>query len=176
MSGCQQILAIFPAPLRTVNAGFPARGSSICQNVACLQLWDSGEDGARQLRARRAGAGLHERRPAHRARLAHHSDSGSQGGFIRSSQHPDNGGCDDGSTRFISVHTKEVALPPAARRHGSVRIVAVFGKLSPRDARARKLQGMLACRRPLVRAGFGVQAECHQRTWRCLQTCHRAAI
>lgn len=32
---------------------------------------------------------------------------------------------------------------------------------------------MLACRRPLVRAGFGVQAECHQRNWRCLQTCHR---
>ena len=30
---------------------------------------------------------LHERRPAHRAGLVHHSDRGSQGGFKRSPQH-----------------------------------------------------------------------------------------
>ncbi|RWP57655.1 MAG: IS3 family transposase [Mesorhizobium sp.] len=38
----------------------------------------------------------------------HHSDRGSQGGFNRSLQHQEIGGCNDGSpTRFRSVHSKE---------------------------------------------------------------------
>jgi putative transposase len=40
--------------------------------------------------------------------LIHHSDRGSQGGFNRSSQHQEIGGCNDGSpTRFGSVHSEE---------------------------------------------------------------------
>ena len=35
---------------------------------------------------------LHDRRPAHRGGLIHHSDRGSQGGFNRSSQRFKNGG------------------------------------------------------------------------------------
>ncbi len=40
---------------------------------------------------------LHERRPVEGAGLVHHSDRGSQGGFKRSSQHLDEGGCDEQS-------------------------------------------------------------------------------
>jgi hypothetical protein len=40
---------------------------------------------------------LHDRRPVHRGGLVHHSDRGSQGGFNRSSQHLDEGGCDEHS-------------------------------------------------------------------------------
>jgi putative transposase len=43
--------------------------------------------------------------------LLHHSDQGSQGGFNRSSQHQEIGGCDDGwSTSIGSMHTAEVAF------------------------------------------------------------------
>lgn len=38
---------------------------------------------------------VHERRPVKTMGLVHHSDRGSQGGFNRSSQHPDVGGVDD---------------------------------------------------------------------------------
>jgi hypothetical protein len=41
---------------------------------------------------------LHERRPSHRGGLVHHSDRGSQGGLRRSSQHPEDGGCDEDPT------------------------------------------------------------------------------
>ena len=37
---------------------------------------------------------LHQRRPVQDDGLVHHSDRGSQGGFKRSSQHQDEGGCD----------------------------------------------------------------------------------
>jgi hypothetical protein len=37
---------------------------------------------------------LHDRRPANRGGLVHHSDRGAQGGFKRSSQHLNEGGCD----------------------------------------------------------------------------------
>jgi putative transposase len=40
---------------------------------------------------------LHDRRPVHRGGLVHHSDRGSHGGFNRSSQHLDEGGCDEHS-------------------------------------------------------------------------------
>jgi putative transposase len=43
--------------------------------------------------------------------LMHHSDRGSQGGFNRSSQHFDKGGCDEGPQAcFGSVYTQEVAF------------------------------------------------------------------
>src|SRR3954466_5176916 len=38
---------------------------------------------------------LHDRRPVKGGGLVHHSDRGVQGGFKRSSQHPDKGGCDE---------------------------------------------------------------------------------
>jgi putative transposase len=43
--------------------------------------------------------------------LLHHSDQGSQGGFNRSSQHPNQGGCDDGSQAcFGSVYAPQAAF------------------------------------------------------------------
>lgn len=51
---------------------------------------------------------LHDPRPVHHGGLIHHSDRGRQGGFNRSSQHQEIGGCNDGSpTRFGSVHSEE---------------------------------------------------------------------
>ena len=44
---------------------------------------------------------LHDRRPAHRGGLVHHSDRGSQGGFNRSSQRPEEGGCDGHSEATV---------------------------------------------------------------------------
>jgi hypothetical protein len=44
---------------------------------------------------------LWQRRPASGA--IHHSDHGSQGGFKRSSQHPDKQGCDDGTNSGVDV-------------------------------------------------------------------------
>jgi putative transposase len=38
---------------------------------------------------------LHDRRPVQGSRLVHHSDRGCQGGFKRSSQHLNEGGCDE---------------------------------------------------------------------------------
>jgi len=43
--------------------------------------------------------------------LLHHSDQGSQGGFNRSSQHPDQGDCDEGPQAcFRSVYAQEAAF------------------------------------------------------------------
>jgi putative transposase len=47
------------------------------------------------------GMGLFARKPA--PGLVHHSDRGSQGGFKRSSQHPDKQGCDDGTNSGVDV-------------------------------------------------------------------------
>ena len=58
---------------------------------------------------------LHDRRPVHRGGLVHHSDRGSQGGFNRSSQRLDKGGCDDYSkTALRSIWAEQVAFagPP----------------------------------------------------------------
>jgi transposase InsO family protein len=40
---------------------------------------------------------LHDRQPVHRGGLVHHSDRGSQSGLKRSSQQPEQGGCDEAS-------------------------------------------------------------------------------
>ena len=57
---------------------------------------------------------LHDRRPVHRGGLVHHSDRGSQGGFNRSSQQPEDGGCHDGiRARFGSMHESEAAFARA---------------------------------------------------------------
>ena len=54
---------------------------------------------------------LHERRPVHRDGLVHHSDRGSQGGFKRSSQHLDGGGCDEHSkAAFGSIWACAIAV------------------------------------------------------------------
>ena len=44
---------------------------------------------------------LHDRRPVHRGGLVHHSDRGSQGGFNRSSQRAEEGGCDGHSEATV---------------------------------------------------------------------------
>ena len=60
---------------------------------------------------------LHERRPAHRAGLVHHSDRGSQGGFKWSSQHPDEGGCDeDSQAAFGSVWAGTIVVARSTLR------------------------------------------------------------
>ena len=54
---------------------------------------------------------LHDRRPTRGGGLIHHSDRGSQGGFNRSSQHQQFGGCSHGwSTRIGAMHTKKTAV------------------------------------------------------------------
>ncbi|MGF7152125.1 transposase InsO family protein [Sphingomonas zeicaulis] len=58
---------------------------------------------------------LHDRRPAHRGGLIHHSDRGSQGGFNRSSQHQEIGGCERGRSKSIrAVHPREAAFTRAS--------------------------------------------------------------
>ena len=52
---------------------------------------------------------LHDRRPAGRAGLVHHSDRGAQGGFKRSSQHLNEGGCDEPSKAPITPFWTGVA-------------------------------------------------------------------
>jgi hypothetical protein len=41
------------------------------------------------------------RKPA--AGIVHHTDRGTQGGFKRSSQHPDQQGCDDGANCSVDI-------------------------------------------------------------------------
>jgi hypothetical protein len=66
---------------------------------------------------------LYERRPA--GDLVHHSDRGSQGGFKRSSQRFQIGGCDDKpQTCVCTKHTQQVTVPWAAE--GSATFSAGF--------------------------------------------------
>jgi hypothetical protein len=52
--------------------------------------------------------------------LIHHSDRGSQGGFKRSSQHPEGGGCDEHSKAPVkSVWTSPIAIIGSATRGGA---------------------------------------------------------
>jgi transposase InsO family protein len=46
---------------------------------------------------------LHDRRPVRGGGLVHHSDRGSQGGFKRSSQHSEVGGCDEHSKAAVGA-------------------------------------------------------------------------
>ena len=64
---------------------------------------------------------LHDRRPVQGGRLVHHSDRGSQGGFKRSSQHLNEGGCDEHSKASITpVWTGAVAVTGAASSSGPI--------------------------------------------------------
>ncbi len=58
---------------------------------------------------------LHDRRPLQRSGLVHHSDRGSQGGFVWSSQHRDGGWRDGRETAFGSGTTGEVPFARSAR-------------------------------------------------------------
>jgi hypothetical protein len=52
--------------------------------------------------------------------LLHHSDRGSQGGFKRSSQHPEVGGCDEQSKAAIgTVWTSAIAFTRTAACSGA---------------------------------------------------------
>jgi putative transposase len=58
---------------------------------------------------------LHDRRPTHSGGLIHHSDRGSQGGLNRSSQHSNEGVCDERSKAEVgSMWTASVAVTWAA--------------------------------------------------------------
>ena len=58
---------------------------------------------------------LHDRRPVHRGGLVHHRDRGSQGGFRRSSQHSEVGGCGEHSKAAIgTIRTSAIAVARAA--------------------------------------------------------------
>ena len=63
---------------------------------------------------------LYDRRPLLNNGLIHHSDRGVQGGFKRSSQHPEVGGCDGHSkAAFGQVRTSPVAVPGSAASGGA---------------------------------------------------------
>ncbi|REF73490.1 integrase-like protein [Paracoccus versutus] len=58
---------------------------------------------------------VHDRRPVKGAGLVHHSDRGSQGGFNRSSQHPDFGGADDDrQTEVGAIDAAQIVLARSA--------------------------------------------------------------
>ena len=64
---------------------------------------------------------LHDRRPASRGGLVHHSDRGSQGGFKRSSQHLNEGGCDEPSKAPITPFwTGAAAVTGTATSSGAI--------------------------------------------------------
>lgn len=57
---------------------------------------------------------LHDRRPVQKSGLVHHSDRGGQGGFKRSSQRLQIGGCDDNpQTCLVLQHTKQTIFTRA---------------------------------------------------------------
>jgi len=71
---------------------------------------------------------LHERRPIRGGGLVHHSDRGVQGGFKRSSQHHDEGGCDDHSKAAIgSICQGAIAVPRATASGRTRRAATVLG-------------------------------------------------
>jgi putative transposase len=71
---------------------------------------------------------LHERRPVGGGGLVHHSDRGSQGGFKWSSQHLDDGGCDDHSQAAIGLlWTQALAVAGSAAGCGAGGAKAVLG-------------------------------------------------
>ena len=64
---------------------------------------------------------LHDRRPIHRGGLVHHSDRGSEGGFKRSSQHLNEGGCDEPSKAPITPFwTGGAAVTGTATSSGAI--------------------------------------------------------
>ena len=63
---------------------------------------------------------LYDRRPLQDEGLIHHRDRGVQGGFKRSSQHSDVGGCDEHSKSAIStVWTSSIAIARTAACGGA---------------------------------------------------------
>ncbi|ESZ71881.1 integrase [Mesorhizobium sp. L103C119B0] len=89
--------------------------------------------------------------------LLHHSDQGSQGGFKRSSQHSDIGGCDDYSKAAITpIWTSAVAITWTAARSGAIRTSAILVGDCPRDAQRECCVGgrhIAACRSKIVAKG-----------------------
>jgi putative transposase len=79
--------------------------------------WAMGHDLKTQLVLDALNMALTQRRPAD---VIHHSDQGSQGGLNRSSQHLDEGGCDENEETFRSVWATAIAFTrsPARGRAG----------------------------------------------------------
>ncbi|TDT92492.1 integrase-like protein [Azorhizobium sp. AG788] len=100
---------------------------------------------------------LHERRPTHRGGLVHHSDRGSQGGFKRSSQHPNEGGCGGYHTTQIGpLGTSAFAFSRAASVGHANRATAVLVRHCEGNDQRECCAGgwrVAACRNPMVSEG-----------------------
>jgi putative transposase len=71
---------------------------------------------------------LHDRQPVHRSGLVHHSDRGSQSGLKRSSQQPDQGGCDeDSEAAFRESWAGAIAVARSTLRRRTRRAAKVLG-------------------------------------------------
>ena len=72
---------------------------------------------------------LHDRRPVRRDGFVHHSDRGVQGGFKRSSQHPEEGGCDEQSKAALgSVWAGAIVVTRPAACGWTRRASTVLGR------------------------------------------------
>jgi hypothetical protein len=79
---------------------------------------------------------LHDRRPVHRGGLVHHSDRGSQGGFKWSSQHLDEGGCDEHSkAAFGSIWAGTIVVTRSTAGGKSRRAATLLGSDRGRDGK-----------------------------------------
>jgi putative transposase len=91
--------------------------------------------------------------------VIHHSDHGSEGGFKRSSQHFNDGGCDDNSkTALGSVRTGEVAFTRPAERAATCEATAVLGSYccrAPERGGGGECWGVARGRRTMVSGGRG---------------------
>ena len=91
---------------------------------------------------------LHDRRPVHRGGLVHHSDRGSQGELKWSSQHPDEGGCDeDSKAAFGSVWAGAIVVTRSTRRWQDEMSGDGSGQRSRQAWRVRMLRSRPVCRR-----------------------------
>ena len=92
---------------------------------------------------------LHDRRPLHRGGLVHHSDRGSQGGFKWSSQHLDEGGCDEECTGGVQDGCGRAPLSSPGRPSAAGRDAGGdgSGRRSRQAWRVRMLRSRPVCRR-----------------------------
>jgi hypothetical protein len=94
--------------------------------------------------------------------VIHHSDHGREGGFKRSSQHFNDGGCDDNSkTALGSVRTGEVAFTRPADREATCEATAVLGSYcfrAPERGGGGECWGVARGRGTMVSGGRGYAA------------------
>jgi putative transposase len=121
---------------------------------------------------------VHRRRPE--PGLIHHSDQGSQGGFMWSSQHLERGelrwASRSGVDRIGRCERRCVRL--AGQESRGVRIASGSGRRSPRVSRAIGLACSLECRAWLASGGFVRVAGCDRSAGRRSRdaTCHLLSV